>query len=317
MSLIEKEKVYEKTLKALYGLSIGNIDIKNTDVVLRDLESTVREWDVLLNSNILSKTSKHIIRNIKIGKSTCDMDLQLRNLRLLYLVLAPLEHYMMGLEEMKADSFRDAVTRCGIVCERIVNSLLHEITSENFSRTKFNDRVGKLQDELCRRKIILTNHFCNRLSGIYNIRSTRGPHDVPCAEEIEAKDCIASMPLIYSRYLDILESQSYDLGKIKEDLTSFANNIVIFSTLLPTVGRGGKKPLIDDILTDLYRQSFFSESKRLSEIEGKLNEIGYNFRKDSVSHALASLCRKGILHRSGTRRKYTYSQKIPPTEYFE
>ena len=259
---------------------------------------------------------KKEFRNIKIKKSTGDIDSQRRNLRLLYLVLAPLEHYMIGLEEMKAGSFRDTVTRCGIVCERIVNSLLLEIASENFSQARFNDKAGKLQNELCKRKITFAKYFCDRLSGIYNIRSTRGPHDVPCAKEIEAKDCIASMPLIYSRYLDILESQGYDLGKIRNDLTSFANDIVIFSTLLPTVGRGGKKPLISDILIDLYRQGFFSKSKIFSKIEGKLNEIGYNFSKDSISHALAALCKKGILHRSGTRRNYMYSQKIPPTEYF-
>jgi hypothetical protein len=44
MSLTEKEKVYEKSLDNLHYLSIGELDLENTDEVLENLEVTIKEW---------------------------------------------------------------------------------------------------------------------------------------------------------------------------------------------------------------------------------------------------------------------------------
>jgi len=319
MSLTEKEKTYEKPLEDLRNLSINRLDLKNTDKTLESLERIIREWDTLLNSNILSRAFNEIIKSINTAKSSGDSELQIKNLRILDFVLAPLEYYMIGLEEMKARSFRNVVTRCGMVCERIVNRLLFELNAKDLLEvnSKFNDKVGWMQSELSKKKVAFASDFCNRLSGIYNIRNRRGPHDVPCADEIEAKDCIASMPLCYSRYLNILELLGYDLGQVKGNLTGFVNEIVTLGTLLPTVGKGGRKPRIVDILTDIYRQGFFSTPKALPDVRSRLKELGYDFRRSSIANSLNVLSRRGILRKLGTRGNFKYSQKIPPTVYFE
>lgn len=319
MSLAEKEKVYEKPLEDLRNLSIGRLDLENIDETLKSLKRIIEEWDTLLNSNILSRTFNEIIKSINIAKLSGDNELQIKNLRILDFVLSPLEYYMIGLEEMKARSFRNVVTRCGMVCERIVNRLLFELNGKDLleKNAKFNDKIGWMQSELSEKRVVFGSDFCNRLSGIYNIRNRRGPHDVPCADEIEAKDCIASMPLCYSRYLNVLELLGYDLGQVKGNLTNLVNEIVTLGTLLPTVGKGGKRPKIVNILTDLYRQGFFSTPKALPDVKNRLKELGYNFGRGSIANSLNILQGRGILRRLGTKGNYKYLQKIPPTVYFE
>jgi len=317
MSLIEKERFYEGILGSLHDLSVGNLKISDTDEILEKLKKMTLEWDKLLNSGVFTKTLNQVVKNINVAKLEGDVDSQEKNLRLLYLIISPLEHYMISLEEMKVESFRDAVIRCGIVCERLVNKLLFEICYKDSDMNKFSNNVGILQRELEQRKVTSVKYFCGSMSEIYDIRNTRGPHDVPCAEEIEAKFCIASMPLIYSRYMDILEFLGYDLKGIRDDLVSLANEIIIIGTLLPTVGKKGKGLKTGDVLIDLYRQGFFSKPREFSEIENRLMELGYNIDKSTLSHALVGLCEKGVLHRSGKRRHFKYSQKMPSTEYFK
>jgi hypothetical protein len=235
------------------------------------------------------------------------------------IVLSPLEHYMIGLEELKRKSFRGVVIRCGMVCERIVNRLLYQLNAKGLLETgKFNDKIGWLQNQLSGRGIIFAEDFCSRLSGIYNIRNRRGPHDVPCADEIEAKDCVASMPLCYSRYLSIIESFGFDLDQIKDDMTNFVNDIVRLGTPLPAPEGTGKVPRIVDVLVNLYGQGFFSTPKELKDVKNRMKQLGYDFRVSSIQNSLNSLCvKKGILRRSGTKGKYKYSQKIPPEVYFD
>lgn len=317
MSLIEKERFYEGILGNLLDLSVEDPKISDVDKVLKQLQEITQEWDTLLNSGAFSKTLDYVVKNIKIAQLEGDMDSQKRNLRLLYLILAPLEHYMISLEEMKLESFRDVVTRCGIVCERLVNKLLFEISFKDPDVNRFSNNVGILQNELEQKNKKSARRFCNNLSDIYDIRSKKGPHDVPCAEEIEAKHCIASMPFIYSQYMDILEFLGYNLKGIKDDLVSLANEIIVFSTLLPTVGKKGKGLKMADILMDLYRQGFFSKSREFTDVEHRLIKLGYNVDKSTLSHALVGLCQKGVLHRSGKRRHFEYSQKMPSTEYFK
>jgi hypothetical protein len=119
------------------------------------------------------------------------------------------------------------------------------------------------------------------------------------------------------RYLNILELLGYNLGQAKGNLTGLVNKIVTLSTLLPTVGKGSRKPRIVDILTELYRQGFFSASKALSDVRSRLKELGCDYGRGNITNSLNTLSKRGILRKSGTRRNFKYSQKIPSTMYFE
>ncbi len=314
MSLIEKEKIYEKPLKELHLLAIEKIEINKKTTILSDVQSVVSEWDSLLGTTTLSLILSMIIQETAVTK---DDAIELKHLKLLDFLLGPLEYYMIALEEMKSTSHRDTVTRCGMVCERITNKLLIELGASDLAnnKVKFANKIGRLQNELSKRGITFSQDFCATMTGIYNIRSYKGPHDVPAAEEIEAKHCVGTIPMLYSRYLEILILIGYDISSFDEDLNVFVNNLISFGTILPTVGKGGTTPQIGEIIMDLYRQGFFAMKRTVKEVVNKFDALGYGFPRSSIHNALNRLMGK-ILNRSGRRGNYTYIQRIPPAIYF-
>lgn len=315
MSLIENEIIYEKALGELQSLASGEIGLDKKTTVLKEVQSVAKDWDMLLNTSTLSSVVSKIIKKINSAK---DDEEVIRYLKILDFLLGPLEYYMIALEEMKSVSYRDAVTRCGMVCERFTHKLLLELGASNLVNAKvnFDAKIGRLKNELSERLILFGPDFCAIQSSVYNIRNRKGPHDVPVADEIEAKHCVGTIPMLYSRYLEILVSLDYDISDINQELSEFVNNLISFGTILPTVGKGGVKPTLSEILLDIYRQGFFAAKKTLKDVADKIGDLGYGFPKGSIHNALYAFHKKRILIRQGRRGNFTYAQKIPPQTYF-
>lgn len=66
------------------------------------------------------------------------------------------------------------------------------------------------------------------------------------------------------------------------------------------------------LLEQLWRETWFSSSRGLSEVDEELSRRGYHYDKTAISHSLTDLVREGILSREGTPRSYRYVQKKPP-----
>jgi hypothetical protein len=72
----------------------------------------------------------------------------------------------------------------------------------------------------------------------------------------------------------------------------------------------GKEIKPSDVIQEqLYRKNFFKSHKTFPEVEKKLNEAGYNFKKGSILMAL-----KGAkyLIKIGRKGSYKFVQKHPP-----
>lgn len=62
---------------------------------------------------------------------------------------------------------------------------------------------------------------------------------------------------------------------------------------------------------ELYQKKFFQSHRFLYDVEKKLNELGYNYKKGSI---LMALKRAEYLNKSGKRWNYKFVQKYPPKE---
>ncbi len=70
-----------------------------------------------------------------------------------------------------------------------------------------------------------------------------------------------------------------------------------------------------EVIEDLWREGWFREKRRLSDVYNELASRGYHFDKSAISHALSTLVKEGVLTRMGRERKYMYVQKIPSTQH--
>jgi hypothetical protein len=68
------------------------------------------------------------------------------------------------------------------------------------------------------------------------------------------------------------------------------------------------------LVVDLWQESWFSESRSLSDVHEEISRRGYHYDRTAVSHSLTDLVRENILTRNGDTRNYTYIQKRPPEE---
>jgi hypothetical protein len=151
---------------------------------------------------------------------------------------------------------------------------------------------------------------------VYDIRNQRGPHDVPSADEVEAKFCVSSFPWIYSKYLEFLQVLGYDLSGNAERLVELCNSIVTVRTTLAIKPGHLAYNAREAIEILLYKNGFFVNERSLAEVMFELKKLGYNYPKPSVANALEGLTR-GFLSRSGKSGAFKYHQKIPPTEYYK
>ncbi len=151
---------------------------------------------------------------------------------------------------------------------------------------------------------------------VYDIRNQRGPHDVPTADELEAKFCISAFPWIYARYLEILQLLGYDLyGNLDKFIEVCNSTVRVGSTLAIKPGHEAfvAREAIEILL---YKNGFFFDEKSLADVMGELRRVGYNYPKPTIANALESLT-KSFLSRHGRPGAYKYRQKIPPHEYYK
>lgn len=312
--LQQQEKELEAVLASLKSYSEPKPILDDT--IPERVEWLLEVWDVALGKSGLI---------VAIGESFLDRILTTRPnesrskvARTTYLCLSPLQFFIIGLEELIDDVFRDTVTRCGMCCERIVNELLGEVGAPEMlgPNVKFVDKVGVLQHTLSELGYRPAQNLCHSMQTVYDIRNQRGPHDVPCADEVEAKFSVSSFPWIYSRYLELLQMLGYDLLENDLRLVELCNSIVkVGTTLAIKPGHSAyNAPEAIEIL--LYKNGFFAMERSFPEIMLELKKFGYNYPKPSVANGLEGLTRE-FLSRSGKPGAYRYHQKIPPIEYYK
>ncbi len=312
--LQQREKDLEAVLESLRSYPGDHITLGG------DLAHGVRwlleVWDVALGKSGLILS----IGESFLGRILTTRLVESRNkiARTAYLCLSPLQFFIIGLEELIDDAFRDTVTRCGMCCERIVNELLKEVGAFEMlePKVKFVDKVGFLQNALSERGYRPAHNLCSSMLTVYDIRNQRGPHDVPSADEVEAKFCVSSFPWIYSKYLEFLQILGYDLLGNADRLVELCNSIVtVRTTLAIKPGHLAYNPR-EAIEILLYKNGFFAEERSFPEIMLELKKFGYNYPKPSVANALEGLTRE-FLSRSGRAGAFRYRQKIPQTEYYK
>ena len=306
-SLIAREKEIERVFTDLQIYSKDKSAI-NVHFLKTELTDLITSWDRLLGkTGAIIKASDPLLLNLSVAA----------NAQILYYILAPLEYYMMALEEIVNPAFRDAATRCGMFCERVVNILLAVLKQDDIKDSKFENKIGRLQSVLTDRDFTPAQLLCSSMRNIYNLRDTRGPHDVPAADEIDAKFCVSSCPLVYSRYSQALEHMSQNVGQYMPDFVKLVNSILDVSGRL-AIGPGGRSlSAKDSIEVILFRNGFFSSERTFEEIRQKLGESGYTFPDGTLGNTLRRLTAPGgFLTRKNISKGFVYVQRIPPQEYY-
>lgn len=312
--LQQREKELEAILDALRSFSSDAGLLLRGGLAAR-LRWLLDVWDVALGKNgLILSIGESFLQQITLAKLTE----QNKVMRTTYLCLSPLQFFLIGLEELIDDAYRDTVTRCGMCCERIVNELLRELQAFEMleANVKFADKVGYLQNSLMQRGYKPAQHLFASLLTVYDIRNQRGPHDVPTADELEAKFSVSCFPWIYSKYLEILTIFGYDLLDNQDRLVKLCNSIVSVRTTLaikPGHIAYGPKEAIEILL---YKNGFFGQDQSLAAIVAELGRVGYHYPKSSIANNLEALT-KAFLNRFGKPGAFRYRQRIPPTEYYK
>jgi len=315
--LSDKERRQYYTLEALFDYSFGKP--KDEGRILKGISETIDDWRKMMGGR--SSLEPHVapyLDKIQVG----DID----SARNLYFFISPLFFYIHVLYEISRTEWRNAISWSGMFCERIANNLLREIDRrysagayQKVGKSTFENKIGRVKSELETRQFKLANELFNLMEIIYSLRDTRGPHDVPPPEplraQISASQCL---PV----YIDYLEALIFLKNSMLEDYKTFVS---FFSHLTETnislaFGEEGKKVTVDHLLKNvLYREGFFSEGRKLSDVQARLKKMNYNFADSAVAKALHKLSKgkEAVLTRKGRRRRYTYHERYPPKEMFK
>lgn len=310
-SLSRLENEHQVILDEVHELrKKSTLDDGDLDIV-EALEDIVRDWDRIFGGSAASDTIGSKLEEVRSSNNPSE------KIKELDLLVDPLRHYVIGLEKLQREEYRDSVTRSAMVIERIVTELAIEL-GVDVENVSMESAFGKIQNPLEASDISRGDIFVSDMRSVYTIRNDRGPHDVPAAEQIQAKRSISELMWIYYRYLQIV-SQIGSTDLPKEDIEDFTNLLDVLLPVKPSLvmGEGGGEPSVRDILVnDLYKSGFFEEGKILGEVEEKLNSKRYNFPKPTVSDNLRRLTGE-VLTRKGSRGSYRYVEKVPPEDYFE
>ncbi len=311
--LIEQEKKIEEILELLHECGMNDYPPQAYRDATNKVEEVIKIWSKFLSNDDAFDVLENILLLLK---SEQDISHLRCAAHILDLLITPFEHYTVSLEEFKHPSFRDAATRCGMVIERMLKRLWPIIGDTKTIPKKVEDQVGILQEYATK-----TLHFedaediCHLMKSIYHTRDRKGPHDVPAAEEMDAKFCISSLPRVYSFYLQIIENIYPDTSIYTPALRELANSILIIRPAIVT-GKKGEKPVAESAIILLYKNGFFKQDVTFSSIMEKLKELEFSFPKATVMNTLNRLHKKGILNRTGNKRNYKFMQRISPEEYF-
>lgn len=315
--LSDKERRQFYTLEALFEYSFGKP--QDIEEILKGVVETVDDWKKMMGGkNSLEPHVTPYLNKIKIGDRDAARDL--------YFFISPLFFYIHVLYELSRMEWRNAASWSGMFCERTVHNLLGEIDRrystdayQKVRKSTFENKIGRMKSELESRQFKPTNELHSLMEIIYSLRDTRGPHDVPPPEPLRAQISAGQcLPV----YIDYLEALIFMNNNLLEDFRTF---ISFFSNLTETkislaFGEEGARVTVDHLLKNvLYREGFFSEGKKLRNVQGKLKSMSYNFTDPAVSKALSKLSKgkEAVLTRRGKRRSYTYYERYPPEEIFK
>jgi hypothetical protein len=102
------------------------------------------------------------------------------------------------------------------------------------------------------------------------------------------------------------------IESVLSTLTAVPENAQLPSTVPDSRQDTGSKKTVRGLILELWGESWFGESRSLSEAHEEIARRGYHYDKSAVSHSLADLVKEGILSRQGDMRSYSYIQKKPP-----
>jgi len=301
----------------LFDYSFGTP--RDEEKILNGIVETIDDWKKRMGGrSSLEPHVKPYLNSIK-GQ---DRDAA----RKLYFFISPIFFYIHVLFELSRKEWRNATSWCGMFCERIVKNLLREIDRrystdafQKVEKSRFENKLGKLKSELEAKKFKLANELFNLMEIIYSLRDTRGPHDVPPPEPLRAQISASQCLPVYIDYLEALIFLENDLLEDYPTFVSFFSNLTETKVSL-AFGEEGKKVTADHLLKNvLYRKGFFSEGRKLGEVQTNLNSMGYTFGDYIVAAALRRLAKgkDAILTRKGKRTRYTYHERYPPKEVFK
>ena len=315
--LSDEERKQYSTLEEVFAYSFG--ESKNEEKICQGLLATVDDWKKKMGGR--SSLEPYVITYLDKIKAK-DRDAT----RNLYFFISPIFFYIHVLYELSRAEWRNATSWSGMLCARIVKNLLREIdrrysTSvfQTVEKSKFESKLGKLKSELEVKQFKLANELFSLMEIIYSLRDTRGPHDVPPPEPLRAQISASQCLPVYIDYLEALIFLGNDLLKDHQTFVSFFSNLTETKISL-AFGEEGSKVTVDHLLKNvLYREGFFSEGRKLSDVQTKLKNIGYNFKDPPVAAALYKLAKgkDAVLTRIGKRKGYTYHERYPPKEIFK
>jgi hypothetical protein len=111
-----------------------------------------------------------------------------------------------------------------------------------------------------------------------------------------------------------IESQEEQLQSAVEQILSTITN-KFKDTHLISAERPVPPPRAETckgVIQKLWDESWFTQSRGLSEVHSEMARRGFHYDRTAVAHALIDLVKDGILTREGKPRRYQYSQKRPP-----
>lgn len=319
-SPVGKEKEHYITLENLYKFSSGGLlDPKQ---LYTQLKETIEDFDKMMGgSTELLRFSEGYLKAVGENNRLIASDL--------YLFLSPLLFFVHALHEISRKSWRDAVTKCGIFCERIARNIFQEIDrlfstkiwAEMSPKTvDFESKNGRLKKELESRHFPYADDLYGSMKRIYNVRNIRGPHDVPPPEPIQAK---ISINECLPTYMDYLNALIYlGIGSLESHYNDFLSIFSGTTLLTPAIvfGQETELPTASDFIKNgLYKQSFFSQGKTFKQTVERLRELRHTWRDSVVANSLRQLSqgKDAILTRRKQGTIYYYYERIPPSEYFK
>jgi hypothetical protein len=317
LELIGKEKDHYDALEKLHLFGRG--DTLDEVQLSKSLSAMIADWERMKGSSgrLLGLTESYIT---EIGNGDRD------SARIAYLYLSPLFFFIIALNKAYRKEYRETVTACGILCERVVRNLMVE-ADRNFHTSEWEQIKDKpLDSKNGKLKSILEGHkfdasdLHGEIHKIYNVRNMRGPHDVPPAEPLQVKISINECLPAYVDYLRALEHIGVELGKDSErfielfgDTTTVSPNLVFGEEI------GGTIPVREFITGILFREGFFRDGKTSTEVIEEMRRRRYNYDEATVKNALRALSqgKNVVLNRRPRGAIFVYHERIPPSEYFK
>ncbi len=245
----------------------------------------------------------------------------------MYFFLSPLFFYIHVLFELSRAEWRNATTWSGSYCERVVKNLLREydrcFATNNYdiiADKKFNIKLGRLRSILEEKKFEASNELCNLLEIVYDLRSTKGPHDVPPPEPLRAQISANQCLPVYIAYLEILTIMKNNLSPNFNTFVTFFGELTEFKITL-IFGSDNNRLTVEQVVKNiLYREGFFNGAgKKLSEVQTQIQKNGYNFTKQAINNILLKLSKgkEAVLTKKGKKGNYIYYERYPPQDIFK